>query len=116
MWCGGSGSGEASFACLFFVFVCSRESADSAGLLTLLGDYRVACLYSKVWGLREAAVIKTQMLLEADFMHDSNFPSLLRSLVAVVGLGIDDKIQQVLFSSLNLLDIVLSTAMRYVCC
>ena len=64
--------------------------------------------------------MKTQLLLESEFIHDNNnnnnegtsFMTKLRSLVQVVIVGVDDKIQQVMFSALALLEGLLHAATR----
>ena len=41
----------------------SREISESTGMITLVGEYRASCLFSKAWVLREAATQKIQMML-----------------------------------------------------
>jgi hypothetical protein len=74
------------------------------------------CIYSKVWGLREAAVHKAQLMLDAgEFKALSNTNSgALKALCTLIMMGLEDKIQQVFFSSLVLLETLLDVASRLV--
>ncbi len=92
----------------------SSEQATWRQIQLLLGEYRTRCLGSKAWVLREAAILKTKLLLEdADgFCVDPGLSSCLGSLVGIVEIGLDDNIQQVLFQSIGLLESVLEAARR----
>ncbi len=85
-----------------------RDSSDSAGITSLLGDYRARCLFSKVWALREAGLIKTRLLLP-DFKKDPGLVPSLGAIVATIKNGINDKIAQVFAASIALLDDVLTS-------
>ena len=41
----------------------SREVSESTGIISLVGEYRASCLFSKAWILREAATQKIQIML-----------------------------------------------------
>lgn len=88
----------------------SREFCEQNGITRLIGDYRARCLYTKVWATREAVMNKLQQLLRDEYAQDitTNAPALC----AILKVGAEDKIQQVLFSSVALMDIVLKAAKR----
>jgi hypothetical protein len=77
----------------------------------LLGDYRARCLFSKSWNLREAVVLKVQELLKKEFASDMS--GSLAGLCGVIKVGVEDKMQQVVFSALDLLESVLKSLKRY---
>jgi hypothetical protein len=71
----------------------------------LIGEYRARCLFSKTWVLREAAVNKIQLMLTSDFSRDPpGLAHCLPALCAVIKVGVEDKIQQVLFAAVSLMD------------
>ena len=63
------------------------------------------------WVLREAALNKTQMLL-GSFIDNPGLTAALTGLMSCVRVGVDDKMQQVVFSALSLLEAVLMAAKR----
>ena len=77
----------------------------------LLGDYRVRCLYSKAWTLREALLTKVSLMLD-ELASSPGLSSCLPQLCNVVKIGVEDKIQQVFFSALTLMDDLLGAATR----
>lgn len=81
-----------------------REPADSSGLTALVGDYRVRCLFSKTWALRDAAVNKIRMLMQSDYKNEPGVAAILSPLVLVMKTGLEDKIAQVFFSSASLME------------
>lgn len=75
------------------------EPSEVAAIAQVLGEYRARCLFSKNWALRDAALVKTRLMLEngelrEDFERDK--------LCAVAKLGIDDRIAQVYFTAVDL--------------
>ena len=78
--------------------------ADQYNIVSLLGEYRVRCLYSKTWVLREAATKKTQIMLVTEFMRSPGLSSALTALCGIVKATTDDKIQQVMIAGISLLD------------
>lgn len=91
----------------------SREAADSGGIAGLVGEYRARCLFSKTWILREAALTKINLMLQTEFSDSPGIDGCLGVMAAVIKVGIEDKIQQVLFSSLALLESTLKFMRRY---
>jgi hypothetical protein len=94
---------------LFFLFLRNttffhRDASDSGGITALLGDYRARCLFSKVWTLREAAVIKTRDLLASEYLSNPGLGASLSPLAAIIKHGVNDKIAQVFAASIGLLD------------
>lgn len=88
-----------------------REFCDQSGITRVFGEYRARCLHSKAWSLREAAITKIIMMLESDNdVGDAN--SILSAVCGVLRLGAEDKIQQVLFNSLNLMEQVVGLLKR----
>jgi len=79
------------------------EATDVNGLLQLFGDYRVRCLVSKQWNLREAAIIKAKLLMP-ELIRDGGLANILQPFCQVLKLGVADKIAQVFATSLGLLD------------
>lgn len=77
----------------------------------MIGEYRARCLYSKVWAVREAAMTKIQQLLVQEFAN-GDMNGNINALGAILKIGIEDKIQQVLFGSVSLLEQVLKVAKR----
>eukprot|EP01039_Chlorochromonas_danica_P000180 gene180-190_t len=89
----------------------TREFCEIRGITKLFGEYRARCLFSKNWGVHEACMIKLLQLLQTDIAVDSaTLSSALPALAAVLKVGAEDKMQQVVFSSLNLLEAVLKFA------
>lgn len=74
----------------------------------MIGEYRARCLYTKVWATREAVFNKLQQLLREEYAQDINNNA--TALCAILKIGAEDKIQQVLFSSVGLMDMVLKAA------
>lgn len=70
----------------------------------MLGEYRARCLFSKVWTLREAAIIKTRDLLGSDYLNNPGLGASLAPLAAIIKNGVNDKIAQVFAASIGLLD------------
>lgn len=97
---------------LQFCFVLNREYCDQTGITRVFGEYRARCLHSKVWALREAAISKVMMLLESEYSGDAN--AYLAPVCGILRLGAEDKIQQVLFNSLNLMEQFVRILKKYV--
>lgn len=76
--------------------------------MTLLGDYRTRCLFSKTWALREASVFKTRLLLQTEFANTIGIANCLAALSGIVQVAAEDKITQVFSIALFLLDDILS--------
>jgi len=72
----------------------SGEGNDLAEVALLWGDYLVRCLLSKVWGLREAALVKAKMGLPA-LLDQADAAQLAPGLCKLLLLGCEDKIAQV---------------------
>lgn len=77
----------------------------------MYGEYRARCLYSKAWTLREAVITKIMRLLEDEYNGDAS--AYLAPICGVLRLGAEDKIQQVLFNSLNLMEQFLNILKKY---
>jgi hypothetical protein len=92
----------------------SKEYCDQHGIIKLVGEYRARCLFSKSWNLRDAMLIKTQNLLKTEF--SSEMVSSIAGLGAILKVGIEDKMQQVMASSTRLLELTLNAAKRYFNC
>lgn len=84
-----------------------REISDNYGIAALIGDYRTRCLFSKVWGLREAVINKVRLLNEEEYSSTVGLAQSINALCAIVRVGIDDKLSQLMFSAIPLLDDVL---------
>ncbi len=82
-----------------------REYCEQNAITKMIGEYRSRCLYSKTWALREAVILKLQQLLKDEF--GSDIGAHLLPICAILKLGVEDKIQQVLFASITLLELVL---------
>lgn len=91
--------------------IARRETAESQGIKALFGEYRSRCLFSKAWILREAALMKIHMMLQSQFQDD--IARSLPAFCAVIKVGVDDKMQQVLSTMVGLLDDVLKVARRH---
>lgn len=86
----------------------SREIADSGGIIRMFGEYLAKCLFSKTWVLREAAISKILILMDATGnINGISIGQSLNALSVVLKVGFEDKIQQVFFNSLTLLENVL---------
>jgi hypothetical protein len=71
-------------------------------------------LFSKVWALREAAILKIRLLLSSDFVTNPGLSASLGPLAAVIKLGVNDKIAQVFAASIGLLDDLIADVTKYV--
>lgn len=80
-----------------------REFCDQSGITKMFGEYRARCLHSKAWILREACISKIMMILNSEY-HDGDATAFLPAVCGVLRLGAEDKIQQVLFNSLTLME------------
>jgi len=76
----------------------------------LLGEYRCKCLFSKAWVLREAVLMKINMLLRSQF--DAEITHCLAPLGTIVKIGMEDKIQQVMTNTVTLMHDILKSTMR----
>lgn len=81
-----------------------RETAEQHNILNLLGEYRVRCLFSKTWALREAAVKKTLLMLGTEFTRSPGLGASLPAVCGVIRVAVEDKIQQVVFAGVALMD------------
>jgi len=82
---------------------------DASALLQVLDERSVKCLFSKVWGFRDegiSSVVNALPNLGVDKVH------VFRSIVAVVKRGLSDKIPQVYYSSLRLLQVFCDAAAK----
>jgi hypothetical protein len=87
-----------------------REYCEQNGITRLIGEYRARCLYSKTWTVREAVGLKLFELLKTEYCSD--IAAAMQPLCAILKLGVEDKIQQVLFSAVALLDSLLVECKR----
>ena len=90
-----------------------RDTSDTGGITALLGEYRASCLFSKVWALREAAVLKTRLLLKSEFKNTPGLVPALGPIAAIIKVGVNDKIAQVFAASIALLDDVIGNVTKY---
>jgi hypothetical protein len=97
----------------------AKALCESVGMISLLdtfakgqgqGEYRCRCLVSRTWLLREAALTKVGMLRGEGAFDSSGLAQTLPALAAIVKLGVEDKIQQVLFGAVQLMEGVLKDA------
>lgn len=88
-----------------------KDQPDQAALVQLFGEYIVRCLQSKHWVLREAALAKVTMNLP-QYEGEPGLQSCMPSLISAVKIGVDDRIQQVFFGAISLLENVLESARR----
>jgi hypothetical protein len=89
---------------LFWSIYLFRDTADQHNLLGLLGEYRARCLFSKTWVLREAAIKKVQIMLATELMRSPGLASCLGAVSGVIKVAVEDKIQQVVFAGVSLMD------------
>jgi len=85
----------------------ARDISEQSGVTALIGEFRAACLFSKTWALREAAITKVHMLV-GDLERDPGINACIPALATIVRVGVEDKIQQVMFNSIALLEDVLA--------
>jgi len=87
------------------------KAEEVAGIQRIVGDYITACLLSKQWTLREAALMKITMMLP-EYSSDSNFQAMLAHLCQIARLGVDDKMVQVFVSTLKFIESLLEICDR----
>lgn len=90
----------------------SRDVSEQGGITALIGEFRARCLFSKVWALREAAIMKTHMMLEHLCDESPGINNCLPALCTIVRVGVEDKIQQVLFNAVGLMEDLLAATRR----
>ena len=90
----------------------AKDVSEQNGVTTLVGEYVARCLFSRVWVLREAAITKIHMNLEAEYEDMPGITNAINALATIVRVGVEDKIQQVLFNAVALLDDVLAASRR----
>lgn len=78
-------------------------SQDAGPLNKLFGEYIVRCLYSKTWSLREAALMKLDLDLNAHKWEEDNPRELLNAFTGILKRTVPDKITQVFLTSQQLL-------------
>jgi len=76
---------------------------EAEPLVALFGEYIVRCLYSKTWSLREAALMKLDLELNANAWEHENPRELLNAFAGILKRTIPDKITQVFLTSQQLL-------------
>jgi hypothetical protein len=80
-----------------------REYCDTHSIIRIFGEYRARCLFSKVWTLRDAVIQKILLMVTEEYQPgDAN--TYLVPICSILKLAVEDKMQQVLFSSLSLLE------------
>ncbi|CAM9530888.1 unnamed protein product [Chrysoparadoxa australica] len=84
------------------------DLSEVQGLNAVFGEYRVRCLYSKTWTLREAAINKTRMMLE-ELEGEIGLEALLPHVLQITRVGCEDKISQVFLTCVELLETFLDT-------
>lgn len=92
----------------------NRDASDTGGITALIGEYRARCLFSKVWALREASLIKVRELLRTTYLHQPGLNAALGPLANIIKHGVNDKIAQVFAASISLLDDLLADVTKYV--
>ena len=85
--------------CLYYI----REAGDQHSILALIGEYRTRCLYSKTWILREAAVKKVLLMLP-EFTRSPGLAAALSGICGIIKTTVEDKIQQVMYAGISLMD------------
>jgi len=85
---------------------------EQAGIVDLFGSYRVKCLYSKIWALREAAILKIRRMLPRELMISPGLANCLSEVASVILTGIDDKMHQVVLCAVGLLSELLELSRR----
>jgi len=84
----------------------AQATADHSGLLPLLGQYRVECLFSKTWALREAAFAKVRLMIEPENYFarmEGGLEGCIAELAMMIRIGVEDKAQHVLVRAVGLL-------------
>ena len=83
------------------------SQASQTGLIGLLGEYRARCVFSKVFALRDAVLVKLRLMLQ---MGSHELPQLHEGVPVIanmIKIMMDDKIHQVVSRSVNVLEDVL---------
>jgi hypothetical protein len=71
-------------------------------------------MFSKQWTLRDAAILKTQLMLSNNEFGDHGIdPTSLGNLFLIVRVGLNDKMQQVFTSALALLESLVRISRRW---
>jgi centrosomal protein CEP104 len=78
----------------------AKDLATESGISSLLGDYVTRCLFSKQWSLRDAAFAKVKMSLEDGIYGEVSQCG--NTVIAVIKVGVEDKMGQVMGSALSL--------------
>jgi hypothetical protein len=76
---------------------------DAQFIIPIFGEYLVRCIYSKTWNLREAALIKMDLELNARKWEAQDPRNLLQAFNHVLKKTFQDKIPQVFLTSQHLL-------------
>ncbi|KAJ1451288.1 hypothetical protein M885DRAFT_530203 [Pelagophyceae sp. CCMP2097] len=85
------------------------EPSEVSAIGDLLGPYRLRCLFSKNWALREAALAKCRLMVLDGALDGA--PHALDRLCDIVRIGVSDKIAQVYLTALGLLEALCSSAL-----
>lgn len=98
----------------------SKQVSGQSGIQGYLGEYVTECLFSRSWVLRDAAIIKAQLILTSEVEGNDEGKDALTALVScltpVIGVckvGLDDKNLQVNFSAHGLVEYTLGLLERY---
>ena len=70
-------------------------TASQTGIINVLGEYRAKCLFSKVYALREAAVLKLRLMLQSNSEELPLLTECYSELTTIIKILLDDKIHQV---------------------
>merc|ERR1719506_2652651 len=76
---------------------------DAQSIIPVFGEYLVRCIYSRTWNLREAALIKMDLDLNAGKWDGQDERNLLQAFNQVLKIVSKDKIPQVFLQSQHLL-------------
>ena len=74
------------------------------GIVALLGEYRARCLFSKVFALRDAVMMKLRIMLQSGSPEIPTLEHCLAGVAAVLKMMVDDKIHQVVVRSVGTLE------------
>lgn len=89
----------------------SFDLAQHSGLLLLLGEYRAGCFFSKIWALREAALVKVRLMMQPDSSFisalDGGVEGCIAELAMMIRIGCEDRSHQVVQKSVALLEDIL---------
>ena len=80
---------------------------QQTGIIALLGEYRARCLFSKVFALRDAVIMKLRIMVQSRSHEIPPLEECLSSVATVLKMMVEDKIHQVVVRSVGALEDVL---------